>query len=100
MPYDIHVFRGDREAPAPLTPAEVLAVLRGTRSPEPDATEWRVWSERTPWFVARLANDVLTLSASYSNPEFLPLLHQLGRAMHLDQFQIVAPLTRAVQEDD
>lgn len=78
MPYDIDVFRGERDAPAPLSAAEVLAVLRGTRSPDPDGTEWRVWSEQTPWFVARLDKGVLTLSASYTNPDFLPLLQPYG----------------------
>lgn len=78
MPYDIDIFRGERDAPAPLSAAEVLAVLRGARSPDPDATEWRVWSEQTPWFVARLHEGVLTLSASYTNPDFLPLLQPYG----------------------
>ncbi len=79
MPYDIHVFRGERDAPTPITRAELFAVLRGLRDPDPATSDGRVWAEQTPWFVADVDGDgAAVLSASYTNPDFLRLLARFG----------------------
>ncbi len=96
MPYDIAIFRGDREDPTPIRGDEAVAVLRGVRATDGASTEWRVWADDEPWFVAHLGNDgVLTLSASYTHPGFLELLPRFGA----EAARIGAALGAAVVEE-
>lgn len=77
MPYDIRIFRGDEDAPTPIPPAELAAVLRGAREAAPG--EWRVWAGDVPWFVAYAREDgSAVLSMSYTNPAIEELVPRFG----------------------